>query len=78
MYLIFFSVDYMVGTCCKGLYIYVLYVSVFFGADESASGGVKIKSILFQDSVHLSGLVVSAMFNFDLFLNLINDCFFFP
>jgi hypothetical protein len=64
------------GLVVRVYIIYVLYVSVFFGADESASGGVKIKSILFQDSVHLSGLVVSAMFNFDLFLNLINDCFF--
>ena len=62
----------MVGTCCKNLFIMCFYVSVFLGADESASGGVKIKSILFQDSVQLSGLVVSAMFDLDLFLNIID------
>lgn len=49
------------------IFIMCFYVSVFLGADESASGGVKIKSILFQDSVQLSGLVVSAMFDLDFF-----------
>jgi hypothetical protein len=47
------------------------YVSVFFGANESASGGVKVKSILFQDSVQFSGLVISAMFDFNKFFNII-------
>lgn len=39
----------------------VLNVSVFFGAHESTTGGVKIESIFFQDSVWLSGLVLSAL-----------------
>lgn len=41
---------------------YTYNVSVFFGVDESASGGVKTKSIFFQDSVQLTGLVVSLIF----------------
>lgn len=38
------------------------YVSVFFGVDEGATGGIKIKSVLFQDSVWVSGLAVSVIF----------------
>jgi hypothetical protein len=41
-----------------------LAVSVFFGADEGAKGGVKIKSIRFQNSVSGSGLVVFLTFFF--------------
>lgn len=48
---------------CIIIFLYIFgYVSVFFGADESATGGVKIKSILFQDSVWVSGLMVSVIF----------------
>lgn len=45
------------------VYGYTFDVSVFFGVDESASGGVKTKSIFFQDSVQLSGLVVPLIFS---------------
>jgi hypothetical protein len=76
--MIYFSVGYMVGPYSKSLYtICFFYVSVFFGANESASGGVKVKSILFQDSVQFSGLVVSAMFDFNKFFNIIK-LFFLP
>jgi hypothetical protein len=45
-----------------------LVVSVFFGADEGAKGGVKIKSIRFQNSVSGSGLVVFLTFFFVLWV----------
>jgi hypothetical protein len=45
-----------------------LAVSVFFGADEGAKGGVKIKSIRFQNSVSGSGLVVFLTFFFVLWV----------
>jgi hypothetical protein len=45
-----------------------LVVSVFFGADEGAKGGVKIKSICFQNSVSGSGLAVFVIFFFVLWI----------
>jgi hypothetical protein len=58
------------------LFYFIFYnVVVLFGAHESASCGVKIKSILFQDSVQFSGLVVSAMFDFNKFFNFIKLSF---
>lgn len=37
-------------------------VSVFFGVDEGAKGGIKIKSIFIQDSVWCPGLMMSVIF----------------
>lgn len=56
--------------------MYICYVSVLFGVDESASGGVKVESIFFQDSVRLSGLVVSVFFFPDVSKCDLNNVFF--
>lgn len=45
--------------------------SVLFGDDASSSCGVEVKSVFFQDSVQLSGFVVSATLHFHHFFFLI-------
>lgn len=63
-----------IGSLFIYFFLFVLYVSVLSGADESSSGWVKVKSVLFQDSVQLSGLVVTSMLDFYELLRRITLC----
>lgn len=42
------------------IYLSIVYISVLFGDDASSSCGIEVKSVFFQDSLQLSGFVVSA------------------
>jgi hypothetical protein len=42
-------------------FIVCVYSSVLLGADESATCGVQVESVFFQDSIRLSGLAASAL-----------------